>query len=405
MNHIVDSQPLERVAIVSYARTPMGGFNGTLSSLSAVDLASSTIKSALERVNNPELLSSIDEVILGNVLSANIGQAPAKQASLNAGIPNTVPCTSVNKVCASGMKAVMFGAQMIQTGAAHVIVAGGMESMSNVPYYLGNARNGYRMGNATMIDGMMKDGLTDPFGGFLMGVAAERCSKDETISKKEQDEYALTSYRRAQAATNAGHFTAEIVPIVIPGTKAKPSVTITQDEEVFNANFEKLSNLQSPFQKENGTVTAGNASVISDGASILVLMSESKAKLMNIPIIAFVRGMADAAQEPVLFTTTPSIAIPKALARAGVLQDQVDYFEINEAFSVVALANMKKLNIPHSKINVYGGAVSMGHPLGSSGSRIICTLISVLRQQGGKIGVASICNGGGGASAIVIELN
>ncbi|EFA80763.1 hypothetical protein PPL_06349 [Heterostelium album PN500] len=402
-NRKMISNNFERVAIVSYVRTPMGGFNGSLASLSATELASIAIRKAIENVNHPKLVESIDEVLLGNVLSANVGQAPATQAALGAGIPDSVPCTAVNKVCASGMKAVMLGVNLIQTDCAKVIVAGGFESMSNVPYYLTSARNGYRMGHQQMIDGMIKDGLTDPFGNFHMGLAAERCSKDYSISKQEQDEYALNSYRRAQEATKNGWFNEEIVPITIPGTKAKPATVVSTDDEVSNANFEKLGNLQPSFQKENGTVTAGNASTISDGASILILMSESKAKEMGVPVIAYILGMADAAQEPIQFTTAPALAIPKALSKAGISQDQVDYYEINEAFSVVALANMKKLNIPHSKINVFGGAVSMGHPLGSSGSRIICTLLSVLKQRGGKIGVASICNGGGGASAIVIS--
>ncbi|GAM18235.1 hypothetical protein SAMD00019534_014100, partial [Acytostelium subglobosum LB1] len=398
------SNNYERVAIVSYSRTAMGGFNGSLSTLSAIDLASAAIKSAVGKLNNPSILESIDEVILGNVLSANIGQAPASQAAIAAGIPNTVPCTIVNKVCASGMKAVMIGSNLIQSGQAHVIVAGGFESMSNVPYYLDKARNGYRMGNATMIDGMIKDGLTDPFGNFHMGLAAERCSKDYQITKAEQDEYAIRSYRLANEATKNQYFKDEIAPITIPGTKAKPAVTVIDDEEVSNANYEKLGNLQPCFQKENGTVTAGNASTLSDGASILVLMSESKARELKQPIIAFIRSSADASQEPIQFTTTPALAIPKALAKAGLSQDQVDYFEINEAFSVVALANMKKLGIPMEKTNVYGGAVAMGHPLGSSGSRIICTLLTILNQKKASIGVASICNGGGGASAIVVEI-
>ncbi|EGG19688.1 acetyl-CoA C-acetyltransferase [Cavenderia fasciculata] len=397
-------QPLKRTAIVSYCRTPMGGFNGSLASFNAVDLASLTIREAISRCTKhcPDFINNIDEVLLGNVMSANLGQAPAKQASLNAGIPPSVPCTAINKVCASGMKAVMFGSQLIQTGACEVVVAGGFESMSNVPYYLPNVRNsGLRMGNGTLVDGMLKDGLTDPFGGFHMGIAAEKCSKDYSITKQQQDEYAITSYRRALEATKNNHFAEEIVPVKIAGIKGKPDTFVTQDDEINNANYEKLGNLQPAFQKDgSGTVTAGNASVISDGASIIILMSEEKAKQLNIPIIAFISGCADAAQEPIQFTTTPAIAIPKALKNANIPIEKVDLFEINEAFSVVALSNMKILNIPHSKINIYGGAVALGHPLGSSGSRIICTLISALKQTNGKIGVASICNGGGGASAV-----
>eukprot|EP01132_Coremiostelium_polycephalum_P004204 gene4204-5264_t len=395
---------LPRVAIVSYARTPIGGFGGGLSGFSAPDLGAIAIKGALEKIKlDPHL---VDEVVYGNVLSANVGQAPAKQAALKAGISTSSPCTTVNKVCASGMKATMFGAQLIQTGTADIVVVGGMESMSNCPYYLPKARTGYRMGNGEIVDGMLKDGLTSPYDDTLMGIAAEKCSVDNSISKKEQDEYALNSYRRSKQATESGLFNSEIVPVVVPGAKGKPSVTITKDEEVYNPNFEKLPNLQSAFKKDGtGCVTAGNSSTISDGASALVLMSEERAKQLSIPIIAFIRGMADAAQEPNLFPTTPALAIPRALDNAGLSPSDIDFYEINEAFSVVALANMKKLDIPLSKCNVFGGAVSMGHPIGSSGSRIICTLISVLKHNNSKIGVASICNGGGGASAIVIELN
>ncbi|KYR00157.1 acetyl-CoA C-acetyltransferase [Tieghemostelium lacteum] len=402
-NHLTPTF-LHKVVIVSYGRSPIGGFQGSLSSLSAVEIAAQTIKGVLDKCKlSPDL---IDEVILGNVISGAIGQAPAKQAALKAGLPTSVPCTVVNKVCASGMKATMIGTQLIQTGAANVVLVGGMESMSNVPYYLNSkARTGgLRLGNSELVDGLMKDGLTDPFGGYPMGVAAEKCSVSEGISKDQQDQYALSSYERSIASHQNQLFSNEIIPIETTNSK-KQKITVTVDEEINNVNYKKLAGLKSVFQKEGGCVTAGNSSTLSDGASILILMSEQRAKELQMPIIAYIRGMADASQEPILFPTTPALAIPKSLATAGISLDQVDFFEINEAFAVVALANMKRLQIPISKINMFGGSVSLGHPLGSSGSRILCTLISVLKHNKASIGVASICNGGGGASSIVIELH
>ncbi|KAI1434111.1 acetyl-CoA acetyltransferase [Xylaria sp. CBS 124048] len=390
------------VYIVSAARTPVGSFLGTLSSLSATQLGSTAIKAAIERV--PQIKpEDVEEVVFGNVLSANLGQAPARQCALGAGLPNSVACTGVNKVCASGMKAVIIGTQTIMTGNASIVVAGGAESMSNVPHYLSTLRNGAKFGDQSLVDGMLKDGLTDAYKKEHMGLAAELCSEDHSISREEQDAYAIETYQRAQKATADGVFTKEIVPVEVSGGRGKPNIQITTDEEVKNLNIEKLKSVRPVFKPKDGTVTAANAAPLNDGAAALVLMSEAKVKELGVTPIAKILGWGDAAREPERFTTAPSLAIPKALKHAGITDKDVDFYEINEAFSVVALANMKLLGISADKVNVFGGSVAIGHPLGCSGARIITTLTTVLREKKGKIGVAGICNGGGGASAIVIE--
>jgi acetyl-CoA C-acetyltransferase len=341
----------------------------------------------------------VQEIFYGNVVSANIGQAPVTQAMIGAGLPDTIPGTTINKVCASGMKAIMLGAQSIMSGDNDIVVAGGMESMSNIPYYLDKARNGYRMGNGVMVDGMIKDGLWDPYGNVHMGNCGEVCAKHYNFSREQQDAFAIESYTRAINATKSGYFKNEIVPVEIAG---KEPITVTEDEQFKKVKFEKVPTLKPAFAKD-GTVTAANASPLSDGASALVLMSAEKVKELGLTPIAKIRGFADAAQTPEWFTTAPAKAVPIALQRAGVTLNEVDLHEVNEAFAVVAMANAKELNIPMDKINIWGGAIALGHALGSSGSRIVITLISALQHTGGKIGVASICNGGGGASAIVIE--
>ncbi|KAL2111499.1 hypothetical protein VUR80DRAFT_9919 [Thermomyces stellatus] len=393
---------LPPVYIVSAVRTPIGSFLGSLSSLSAVQLGSHAIKGALDRVPQvkPE---DVDEVFFGNVLSANLGQAPARQCALGAGLPDTVPCTTVGKVCASGMKSIIIGAQTIMTGTASVVVAGGTESMSNTPHYLPNLRNGAKYGDQTLVDGVLKDGLTDSFRKEHMGIQGELCSSDHDISREAQDDYAIRSYQRAQAATEAGFFKNEIVPIEVSGGRNKPNVTIDRDDEVKNLNPEKLRAMRPAFKPNGGTITAPNAAPINDGASAVILMSEAKVKELGVTPVAKILGWADAAREPERFTTAPALAIPKALKHAGLDADKVDFYEINEAFSVVALANIKILGLDPEKVNVFGGSVAIGHPLGCSGSRIVATLTSVLREKKGKIGVAGICNGGGGASALVIE--
>jgi len=338
---------------------------------------------------------------MGNVVSANIGQAPARQAAIAAGIGFNVPCTTVNKVCSSGMKSVMFGAQSIMLGHADTIVAGGMESMSNIPYYIPKARYGYKYGNGELVDGLLKDGLWEVYNNFPMGNCADNTAKEMKISREMQDDYAIKSYQRVAKATEDGSFKEEIVPVEVPQRKGDPLV-ITEDEEFKNVRFEKIPSLRPVFSKE-GTVTAANASTINDGASALVLMSKEKADALGIKPIAKIRGFGDAAQDPLWFTTAPSLAIPIAMKRAGVSKEEVDFYEINEAFSAVAIANNMELDLDPEKVNVYGGAVALGHPLGASGARIMTTLYSVLNQENGKIGVAGICNGGGGASAIVIE--
>jgi acetyl-CoA C-acetyltransferase len=388
---------MKEVFVVAVARTPVGAFGGSLSSLNAVQLGSIAIKAAVERAGiKPEM---VQEVYYGNVVSANIGQAPVTQALIGAGLPDTIPGTTINKVCASGMKAIMLAAQSIMTGANDVVVAGGMESMSNIPYYLDKARNGYRMGNGTIIDGMIKDGLWDPYGNVHMGNCGEVCAKHYNFTREQQDAFAIESYTRAINATKAGYFKNEIVPIEIAG---KEPITVTEDEQFKKVKFEKVPQLKPAFQKD-GTVTAANASPLSDGASALVLMSAEKVKELGVTPIAKIRGFADAAQKPEWFTTAPAKAVPLALKNAGLSLADVDLHEVNEAFAVVAMANAKELDIPMEKINIWGGAIALGHALGSSGSRIVITLISALQQTNGKIGVASICNGGGGASAIVIE--
>ncbi|KND00437.1 acetyl-CoA C-acetyltransferase [Spizellomyces punctatus DAOM BR117] len=391
------------VYIAAAVRTPIGGFGGSLASFSATELGSFVIKGALAKANIPA--DAVDEVYFGNVLSANLGQNPARQAAIGAGIPHKVPCTTVNKVCASGMKSIIFAAQTILLGNADVVVAGGMESMSNTPYYLPKQRWGSKYGHQEVVDGVMKDGLTDVYHGYAMGVAAELCAKEHQIGRIEQDDYAIGSYQRAQAATKDGLFNDEIVPIEVPGQRGKPGKVITADDEASNLNAEKLRAVKPAFQPVDGTVTAPNSSTLSDGAACIILVSGDKLAELNITPLARIRGWGDAAREPERFTIAPSLAIPKALKHAGVASvNDVDFFEINEAFSVVSVANQKILGLDGNKVNVFGGAVALGHPLGCSGARIVATLCNVLQQKGGTIGCAGICNGGGGASAMVVEL-
>lgn len=390
---------MKEVYIVSAARTPIGSFGGKLARFSATQLGSFAIKGALEKAGVDA--KEVQEVFMGNVVSAGLGQAPSRQAALGAGIGDNVPCTTINKVCASGMKSIMFGAQSIMLGLQDVIVTGGMESMSNIPYYIPKARYGYKYGNGELVDGLVKDGLWEVYNEFPMGNCADNTAKEMNISREEQDEYAINSYKRSEAATKAGKFKSEIVPVEIPQRKGDP-IVMDEDEEFNNVFFEKIPSLRPVFSKE-GTVTAANASTINDGASAMVLMSKEKAEELGVKPIAKIRGFADAAQEPLWFTTAPAKAIPLAMANAGISKEDVDFYEINEAFSVVALANNRELGLDAEKVNVNGGAVSLGHPLGASGNRIVTTLCSVLDQNNGKIGVAGICNGGGGASALVIE--
>ncbi|MBW0176333.1 acetyl-CoA C-acyltransferase [Sediminibacterium sp.] len=387
------------VYIVSAVRTPMGSFGGSLKDFTAPQLGAIAIKAAVERAGIQP--TDVQEVLMGCVIQANTGQAPARQAAKFAGLPDAVICTTVNKVCASGMKAIAQGAQSILLGDADIIVAGGMESMSNVPFYSPNLRWGNKYGNVQLIDGLAKDGLTDVYHNYAMGNAAELCAKECNISREEQDAFAIESYKRSQAAWNNGSFDAEIVPVPIPQRKGDP-VLFTKDEEAFNVKFDKIPELKPAFVKD-GTVTAANASTMNDGAAALVLMSKEKAEALGIKPLAVIRSYADAEQAPEWFTTTPSLAVPKAVAKAGLLMSDIDFVELNEAFSVVGIANMQKMQLDPAKVNVHGGAVSLGHPLGCSGARIIVTLIHVLKQHGGKTGAAGICNGGGGASAMVIE--
>jgi len=389
---------VKEVVIVAAVRTPIGSFGGALASLSATELGAIALKGALDKAGvAPEL---VEQVIMGNVISANLGQAPARQAAKKAGLPDTVECTTVNKVCASGSKAIMFAAQAIMLGQSEVILAGGMESMSNVPYYLDKARFGAKYGNGQMIDGLVRDGLWDPYHDYAMGNAADATAEHYGISREEQDAFARQSYERSAAAAQAGKKKEEIVPITIT-VRGKDTV-VSDDEEYTKVQFEKFAGLKPAFTK-TGTVTAANASTLNDGAAAVLLMSREKADELGIKPLARIRGFADAEQAPEWFTTTPSLAIPKALIHAGLEAKDVDFYEINEAFSVVSLANNKLLNLEGTKVNVYGGAVSLGHPLGASGARIVTTLLSVLDQEGGKIGVTGICNGGGGASSIVLE--
>lgn len=388
----------KRVVIVSAVRTPIGSFMGGLSTVTAPRLGAVAIKGALEKINlDPNL---VDEVFMGNVVQAGVGQAPARQAALFAGLPNTVACTTVNKVCASGMKAVMLGAQAIQCGDAEIVVAGGMENMSLIPHYM-HLRNGTKFGPATMIDGMQKDGLTDAYDNSAMGVCADLCASEYGFTREDQDNFAIQSYERSAKAWDSGKFNNEVVSVAVPQRKGDP-IIVSKDEEYTNVKLDKIPSLNPVFTKD-GTVTAANASTINDGAAAVILMSEEKAIALGLKPLAYINGYADAAQEPKWFTTTPSKAIPKALEKAGIAIGDVDYFEFNEAFAVVGLANSKILGLDDSKVNINGGAVSLGHPLGCSGVRIIVTLINVLEQNNGKIGAAAICNGGGGASAIVIE--
>jgi acetyl-CoA C-acetyltransferase len=385
------------VYIVGIARTPIGSLNGSLASQTAPQLGAIAIKAALERAGvKPE---QVNEVFMGNVVSAGIGQAPAQQASIYAGIPTSVPCTTVNKVCASGMKAVMIAAQSIQLGDNDIVVAGGMESMSNIPYYLDKARSGYRLGNGQIADGILKDGLWDPYSDSHMGNAGELCSTEYRIGREEQDEFAKESYRRALKAYENGCFNNELIPVEIKG---KSVVNVNEDEEFRKANFEKMATLKPAFTKE-GAITAANASKINDGAAALVLVSEQKMKELGLKPLARIISFADASQDPQWFTTTPVKAMGKALQKAGLTVADMDFVEVNEAFSCVALVNAKEMGIPLSKLNVWGGAVALGHPIGCSGARITVTLTSILQKNNGKYGMAGICNGGGGASAIIIE--
>lgn len=392
--------PSKNVVIVSMARTPIGSFMGGLSSLSAAQLGSAAIKGALNKIDLD--VNLVDEVLMGNVVQAGVGQAPARQAAIGAGIPDSVPCTTVNKVCSSGMKAVMLGAQAILAGDATVVVAGGMESMSNIPHYL-HLRNPHKFGPATMIDGMQKDGLVDAYDQQAMGVCADLCASEHNFSREEQDAFAIQSYERSAAAWRAGKFNMEVVPVEVPQRKGNP-VVVAQDEEFSNVRMEKIPALRAAFTKD-GTVTAANASTLNDGAGAVVLMSAEKAKELGLTPLATIKSYADAAQEPKWFTTAPAKALPKALDKAGVSIDEIDYFEFNEAFAVVGLANTKLLGLNDSNVNVHGGAVSLGHPLGCSGVRILITLIATLHQYDAKLGAAAICNGGGGASAMVISKN
>lgn len=388
----------KRVVIVSAVRTPIGSFMGGLSTVAAPRLGAVAIKGALDKINlDPNL---VDEVYMGNVVQAGVGQAPARQAAIFAGLPNTVACTTINKVCASGMKAVMLGAQAIQCGDAEIVVAGGMENMSLIPHYM-NLRNGTKFGPATMLDGMQKDGLTDAYDNSAMGVCADLCAAEYNFTREDQDNYAIQSYERSANAWNSGKFDNEIVPVAVPQRKGDP-IIVAKDEEFTNVKIDKIPSLNPVFTKD-GTVTAANASTINDGAAAIILMSEEKAIALGLKPLAYIKGYADAAQEPKWFTTSPAKALPKALEKAGIAISDVDYFEFNEAFAVVGLANSKILGLGNSNVNVNGGAVSLGHPLGCSGVRIIVTLINVLEQNNGTIGAAVICNGGGGASAIVIE--
>ncbi len=388
----------KRVVIVSAVRTPIGSFMGGLSTVAAPRLGAVAIKGALDKINlDPNL---VDEVYMGNVVQAGVGQAPARQAAIFAGLPNTVACTTINKVCASGMKAVMLGAQAIQCGDAEIVVAGGMENMSLIPHYM-NLRNGTKFGPATMLDGMQKDGLTDAYDNSAMGVCADLCAAEYNFTREDQDNYAIQSYERSANAWNSGKFDNEIVPVAVPQRKGDP-IIVAKDEEFTNVKIDKIPSLNPVFTKD-GTVTAANASTINDGAAAIILMSEEKAIALGLKPLAYIKGYADAAQEPKWFTTSPAKALPKALEKAGIAISDVDYFEFNEAFAVVGLANSRILGLDDSNVNVNGGAVSLGHPLGCSGVRIIVTLINVLEQNNGTIGAAAICNGGGGASAIVIE--
>lgn len=391
---------MKEVYIVAAARTPIGSFGGALKDLSATTLGGIAIKAAVEKAGIDSHL--INEVLMGCVLQANLGQAPARQAARQAGLPDHVVCTTVNKVCASGLKAIAQGAQSILLGDSDIVVAGGMENMSAVPFYAPQMRWGNKYGNTSLIDGLAKDGLTDCYSQTAMGNAADFCAEQNLVTREEQDAFAIESYQRSQAAWEAGKFDEEVTPVEIPSKKGE-SMVVRKDEEPWNVKFDKIASLKPAFGKE-GTVTAANASTLNDGAAAVVLMSREKAEELQIKPLAVIRGYADAEQEPQWFTTTPSIALPAAVKKAGIEMTDLDYVELNEAFSVVGIVNSRKMNLDPSIVNVNGGAVSMGHPLGCSGARIIVTLLHVLKQNGGRFGAAGICNGGGGASAMVVEL-
>lgn len=389
---------MNEVVIISAVRTPIGSFGGVFSTLSATELGAAAIRGALTRAGVSA--DQVQEVYMGNVVSANVGQAPARQAALKAGIPASVPCTTINKVCASGAKAIMLAAQSIQLGLADIVMAGGMESMTNAPYYVPKARFGYKYGNAELVDGLARDGLVDAYDQCAMGVFADQTAREYAISREAQDAYAVQSYKRAEASTQNGRFGAEIVPVDVPGRKG--TITVTEDEEYKNVIYDKIPTLKPAFGA-NGTVTAASSSPISDGASAVLVMSRQKADQLGVKPLARIIAYADAEQEPQWFTTSPTKAVPLALERAGLTTDDIDFFEVNEAFSVVPLAFSHILHVPQEKLNVFGGAVSIGHPLGASGARIVTTLTNVLQQNKGRYGAAGICNGGGGASAIIIE--
>jgi len=388
----------ESVYVVSAVRTPIGSFGGMLKDISATRLGAIAIKEAMEKIRLPA--EAINDVLMGCVLQANLGQAPARQAAKFAGLPDSVNCTTINKVCASGMKAIALAAQSILLGDAEVVVAGGMESMSNTPFYTEQLRWGNKYGNSMLIDGLAKDGLTDVYDGRAMGNAAELCASVCGISREAQDDFAMTSYQRAQEAWNRGYFKNEVVPVEIQ--KKGETIRIERDEEPFNVKFDKIPQLKPAFQKD-GTVTAANASTMNDGAAALILMNERKVKELGLKPLAKIIAFADAEQAPEWFTTSPALAVPKAVQKAGLKMEQIDYWELNEAFAVVGIENSKRMNLDPANVNVYGGAVALGHPLGCSGARIIVTLINILNQRNGKYGAAGICNGGGGASAMVIE--
>jgi acetyl-CoA C-acetyltransferase len=389
----------KEVVIVAAVRTPIGSFGGALKELTAPRLGAIAIRGALDKAGIAPAM--VDEVLMGCVLQGNLGQAPARQAAKGAGLPDQVICTTVNKVCASGMKAVVQGAQAIALGDAGIVVAGGMESMTNVPFYVEQLRWGNKYGNTAVIDGLVKDGLTDAYDGKAMGNAAELCAGECGISRDEQDAFAVESYQRSQAAWSAGRFSDEVIPVELPQRKGSP-VVFARDEEPFNVKFDKIPELKPAFQKD-GTVTAANASTLNDGAAALVLMSREKAEQLGLRPLARIAGYADAEQAPEWFTTTPSLAVPKAVARAGLRMEDIDYWELNEAFAVVGIENTRRMKLDPARVNVNGGAVAIGHPLGASGARILVTLIHILRQNKARFGAAGICNGGGGASAIVIE--
>lgn len=391
---------MKEVYIISAVRTPIGSFGGALSGISATKLGAAAIKGALAKAGIDG--KEVQEVYMGCVIQANLGQAPARQAAMFAGLPNTVQATTINKVCASGMKAISIAAQSIMCGDADVVIAGGMESMSQAPFYSENLRWGNKYGNVTMIDGVAKDGLTDVYHNYAMGNASDLCAKECNISREEQDAFAIESYKRSQAAGAAGKFADEIVPIEIPQRKGDP-IIMKEDEEYKNVHFDKIAGLKPAFSKE-GTATAANSSTMNDGAAAVVLMSKEKAEKLGVKPIAIIRGYADAEQAPEWFTTTPSIALPKAVTKAGMKMEDIQYFELNEAFATVGIVNTQKMKLDPAKVNVNGGAVSLGHPLGCSGARIVVTLINVLKQNKAKFGAAAICNGGGGASAMVVEL-